>query len=77
MFDRLRKAYHKAKITALQMAIEGRDDAEKQALTEQTMAEWHAAEQLCCQARAAFQQKRKERLEVFIYSKTGGKPAPD
>jgi len=41
------------------------------------MAEWHAAEQLCYQARAAFQQKRKEWLEAFIYSKTGGKPAPN
>jgi hypothetical protein len=41
------------------------------------MAEWHAAEQLRCQARAEFQQKRKARLEAFIHSKTGGKPAPD
>ena len=77
MFDRIRQAYHRAKITALQMAIEGHDDAEKQALTEETMAEYHAAEQLCCQARAEFQQKRKARLAAFIQSKTGGQPAPD
>ncbi len=51
------------------MAIEGRDDAEKQALTGQTMAEYHAAEVKCCEARAEFQQKRMARLIVFINNK--------
>jgi hypothetical protein len=71
MFDRIRTWYHNAKITALQMAIEGRDDAEKQVLTEETMADWHDAERTCSLARANFQRQRQKRLEEFIKEETG------
>lgn len=65
------------KTSALQDAIAGLADAEKQALTEQTMAEYAAAQVVCHQAMAEYQQKRAARLAAFIHEKTGGLPAPD
>jgi len=65
------------KTTALEDAIAGLADAEKQALTEQTMAEYAAAEVICHRAMAEFQQKRAARLQAYIHEKTNGKPAAE
>lgn len=66
----LERMFEEPATTALQDAMAGALDADKKALTEQTMAEYHASEQLCCEARAAFQRKRLVRLRQFIHSET-------
>lgn len=56
--------------SALQDAIAGLADAEKQALTEQTSAEYAAAQVICHKAMAEFQQKRVARLQAYIAERT-------
>lgn len=69
IFRFLDNLYKEPKTTALEDAIAGAQDAEKQALTEQTMAEFHASEEACAKARAEFQLKRLHRLQAFITNK--------
>lgn len=66
--------YQEPKTTALEDAIAGAQDAEKQALTEQYLAEFHASEEACAKARAEFQLKRLHRLQAFIASKNKSEP---
>lgn len=56
--------------SALQDATAGLADAEKQALTEQTSAEYAAAQVICHKAMAEFHQKRVARLQAYISERT-------
>ena len=67
--------FDEPKTTALQDAAAGLADAEKQALTEQSMAEYAAAQVICHRAMAEYQQKRAARLAAYIHEKTDGNPA--
>lgn len=71
IFHFLGRLYQEPETTALQDAIAGLADAEKQALTEQTMAEYASAQVICHRAMAEFQQKRIARLQAYVKEKTG------
>lgn len=74
LFQAMEAMMQPPKTTALQDAIAGAEDAEKQALTEQTLAEFHASEEACAKARAEFQLKRLHRLQAFIAHKNKSAP---
>lgn len=69
-FQAIDGLFKEPETTALQDAITGLADAEKQALTEQTSAEYAAAQVICHRAMAEFQQKRAARLQAYISERT-------
>lgn len=76
LFKAIDAMFHPPETSALQDAIAGLADAEKQALTEQSNAEYAAAQKLCHEAMATFHQKRAARLQAYIFTKTNeGAPA--